>query len=80
MTHTMNTTTINRMDIFSVAAFFFKKGMRQTGHFMLGCIIDDSVTLDGKWIDASFVERHVGLGSLLWRELQSTVTTWMPEE
>lgn len=66
-------TTINRMDLISVAAFFFNKGMRQTGHYFLGCM-NDNITVDG-WIDASFVERHIGVGSSLWRELQCEVTT-----
>ncbi len=62
----------SRMKLADVVEFFANKNLNQTALYFVGCA-NDNITVDG-WIDARFVQQHVGEGMLL-RELQSEVTT-----
>jgi hypothetical protein len=63
---------MNRMNLSQLVNFFASNGYSATSSYFAGCA-NDSVTEDG-WIDADFVKRHVGEGTLL-KEIQANVTT-----
>ena len=65
----------NRMNLRQLVAFFNAQLLTSTASYFQGCA-NDSVTEDG-WIEADFVKRHVGEGTM-WKKIQANVTTMIP--
>ena len=64
----------SRMHLPQLVEFLLKQGLSQTAAYFAGCV-NDTVT-EEEWIEADFVKRHVGEGSL-WLEIKVNVTTAM---
>ena len=62
----------SRMYLPQLVEFFLKQDLSQTAAYFAGCV-NDTVTKH-EWIEADFVKRHVGEGTL-WRHIQANVTT-----
>jgi hypothetical protein len=65
---------MNRMNLTQLVEFLKEAELPVTANYFNGCA-KDSVTVDGL-IEAEFVKRHIGEGTLL-RSIQANVTTYV---
>jgi hypothetical protein len=68
---------MERMNLKELVVALGKRGLGQTASYFMDFYGDKDYTVDKIWIDKSFVERHIGPGSLM-QDLECECQTWMP--
>lgn len=73
-------TTVNRMRLDEVVAWFSTRGYKSTASYFLGLVHDDCTIMyrNAYWVDTKVLYNH--LGDRLFNEMECDVVTWMPSD
>jgi hypothetical protein len=67
---------MDRLNLKELVVALENRGLRQTASYFMDFYGDKKLTVEKVWIDKSFVERHIGPGSLM-KDLDCECSTWI---